>query len=238
MTRELKALISLHDVMPETFSEVKSVIERAKAFDIPPIILLVVPGKDWQEDQLEQLKQWSSEGFQLAAHGWFHNVEQFGGLYHRLHATLISRRVAEHLSLSRQEEIDLIKRSVNWFVTQGFPHPDLYVPPAWALGKIRRSDMAELPVSYIEGLRGIYHTQSGKLKPLPLVGYEVDTLPRQLFVRPWNRMQIRRAERNGIPLRISLHPFDFSLRLASDLEQLLSASNLTPVGIEATLSGA
>lgn len=236
MTKELKALISLHDVMPETFSEVKSVIGHLKDLKIPPFILLVVPGRKWQAGQLDQLRRWSDEGYQLAAHGWTHNVEQFGGLYHRLHAALISRRVAEHLSLDRDEEIELIQRSVAWFETQGFPKPNLYVPPAWAVGKIRRSDMAGLPVSYIECLRGIIDTSTGRLKQLPLVGYEVDTLLRQLFVRPWNSVQARRAHKSGITLRISLHPYDFSLRLAGDLQQLISASYLTPVGIEATMS--
>ncbi len=238
MTKELKALISLHDVMPETFSEVKSVIKHLKELRIPPIILLVVPGRNWEASQLEQLGEWSCEGYTLAAHGWFHHVKHFGGLYHRLHAALISRRVAEHLSLNRSEEIELIKRSVGWFEMQGFPRPNLYVPPAWALGKIRRTDLALLPVTYVEGLRGIFRSESGELQPLPLVGYEVDTLFRQLFVRQWNQIQTRRALRAGVPLRISLHPHDFSLRLANDLKQLLSASYLTPLGIEATLGDA
>ncbi len=60
--------------------------------------------------------------------------------YHRLHAALISRDVAEHLSRPAHELVALVHRCHGWFAAHGLPAPTLYVPPAWALGGTRWLD--------------------------------------------------------------------------------------------------
>lgn len=145
-------------------------------------------------------------------------MEGFGGLAHRLHGLLISRRIAEHLALDGPDIAALIRRCHAWFAAQGLGPPDLYVPPAWALGAIRRSDLAALPFTQYEVLRGVLDGTSGRLRPIPLLGYEADTPLRVPTIRLWNRLNRRLAKRRGW-LRIGIHPWDPKLALGADLER-------------------
>ncbi|MEX0326000.1 MAG: polysaccharide deacetylase family protein [Puniceicoccaceae bacterium] len=229
----IKALVSIHDVMPETLPQVDGVLQRLKIFGLPPITLLVVPGRDWQESQVEWLRQRVEEGHTLAAHGWVHETQP-RTLYHRLHSALISRNVAEHLALDPEEIPGFISRSMGWFVENKLPVPILYVPPAWALGDPPPITTDDPFPRYIEVLKGIIDTQAGRLHASPMVGYEVDTWWRKVAVKAWNGWNISRARRSGSVLRIGLHPHDFELLLSADLEHLLQLPNLTPVDLEAS----
>jgi predicted deacetylase len=241
---ELKCFISLHDVMPETLPEVQGILARLDEIGLPPITLLVVPGRDWSDEQIDWLRARSAEGHELAAHGWLHETTP-KRLYHRLHAALISRNVAEHLALAKAEIVPFMQRSMAWFPEQGLPAPSFYVPPAWALGLKSRAFRPgcagtgpEGPTpfpEYIEVLRGIIDVEGGQLHRLPLVGYEVDTWWRKAFVKQWNARNIRKAQASGRVLRIGLHPYDFKLLLADELEALLLAPNLTPLSLRASL---
>ena len=68
----MKALVSIHDVMPDTMGEVAELVELCRQQGIDSLTLLVVPGLDWQPDQLGQIRQWQRDGHVLAAHGWHH----------------------------------------------------------------------------------------------------------------------------------------------------------------------
>ena len=58
----LTALVSIHDVMPETRTRVTAMLARLK-LPAQAVTLLVVPGKDWQADDLDWLR-----GLQEAGH--------------------------------------------------------------------------------------------------------------------------------------------------------------------------
>lgn len=214
----IRALVSVHDVMPTTLSEVGSILDLLDAEGIAPVTLLVVPGADWDAAGLAQLRAWRARGHELAGHGWVHRVERIEGWRHRLHARLISRNVAEHLALDAREIRALIARCHAWFVTHELGEPALYCPPAWALGAIQRSDLAALPFTQYELFGGVLSGRDGRLRPLPLTGYEADTLTRAPLLRLWNLINRRRARRVGW-LRIGIHPYDLSLRLAADLRR-------------------
>lgn len=215
------ALVSLHDVMPETFDRVTRILARLRTWEIPPITLLVVPGRAWSPAQINQLRDWAEAGHHLAAHGWVHYVEHIRGWRHRLHSRFLSRDVAEHLALDAEGILRLMRRSGEWFAHNDLPAPTLYVPPAWALGRVERDAVRALPFAQVEVLRGILDRQSGELRKLPVVGFETDTARRARLVRPWNRFQEHRARRRGRPLRIAIHPFDFEYFLHRDLEEIL-----------------
>jgi predicted deacetylase len=213
----MKALISIHDVMPETLERVRWLIGQLQDNGHNAITLLVVPGRDWQAEDIRQLADWSVQGIELAAHGWHHKAAHVKGLWHRLHAALISRDVAEHLALDAEGIEALMRRSAAWFDQQGLPEPSSYVPPAWALGALPKARWSALPYRRIEVTRGLLDTRSGQLEPLPLVGFEADTRLRATFLRAWNGIQARKAQRQGRPLRIGIHPQDGELLLADDL---------------------
>ncbi|MEA3275219.1 MAG: polysaccharide deacetylase family protein [Pseudomonadota bacterium] len=212
------ALVSVHDVMPETLGRVQRILDLCAGINQGPLTLLVVPGLDWDQAGVDRLRSWQSRGHRLAGHGWFHRVERFSGLAHRLHGLIISRRVAEHLALERSGITELVGRCHAWFPARGLTPPELYVPPAWALGAIRTADLAALPFARYEVLTGVRDAVGGRLRPIPMVGYETDTRARVPLIRLWNSINRRRAAASGW-LRIAIHPKDPELRLGSDLRE-------------------
>lgn len=218
----MKALVSIHDLMPDTMSRVEAILEWLDSLNVPPVSLLVVPGKAWTHNQIDRLRELADKGHQLAAHGWHHKTDP-RKLYHRLHSLIISRDVAEHLDLDSTGVLDLLIRSGEWFSQNGLPTPEFYVPPAWALGFIKKKHLEKAPYRMIETTRGLIHLKNGTVQRegYPLTGFEADTGLREAFLRRWNQFQTNKAVRTNKPLRISIHPDDLQLRLADQMEELL-----------------
>ncbi|MEQ8407431.1 MAG: polysaccharide deacetylase family protein [Gammaproteobacteria bacterium] len=219
--KSLTALVSIHDVMPETLGHCTSLIEPLLKRDLGPITLLVVPGREWSTRDLDTLRAWQAAGCQLAGHGWTHEATHIHTLYHKLHSLILSRRAAEHLSQQEGNLLALIRRCHGWFVEHDLGAPALYVPPAWALGNIRSPLLADLPFTMIEVLRGVIRLQDQSLLRLPLTGYEADNSWRAWNLKPWNSWNEKRAIVSGKPLRIGIHPYDNELRLSRQLWQQL-----------------
>ena len=222
-TKKLIGLVSIHDAMPQTLPQIRELIAKLRAYQVNKITLLVVPGKQWSEMEVLQLKQWQSEGLKLAGHGWQHQADKPRSLYHKLHSLLLSRLAAEHLSLQREEIAGLIRDCFDWFAKQKLTAPTLYVPPAWALGGLPRSELSELPFRYVELLSGVLESESNSLRRLPLTGYEADTAWRAFSLGNWNKVNLRRAQSTGSPLRIGIHPFDDGLRLREQMYEQVQA---------------
>jgi predicted deacetylase len=221
MTKKRPSVISIHDVMPHTLANVERLLATVLA-DIHPshIMLLVVPGLPWQPEQIEQLKQLQSKGYELAGHGWTHNVQKIQTIYHRLHSFFISRDAAEHLSKTEQELLAMLEQNLGWFKQHDFKSPKFYVPPAWAMGRISQSTLRELPFSCVETTRGFHDLRTGRRCLLPLVGFEADTRFRAAFLRVWNRLNCWLAKTLR-PLRISIHPFDDEYLIRDQMHQLI-----------------
>lgn len=213
---------------------VESILRWLDELGLPPITLLVVPGKAWSQEQIDRLRHLADSGFVLAAHGWSHHATP-RRLRHRLHAAFISRNVAEHLALDSAGILALLHRSHDWFAANQLPPPTLYVPPAWALGPIQSSDLANSPFHLVETTCGLLRLRGSgardsaggkhRLERLPLTGYEADTVIRAAFLRLWNHSQVKKAIRLERPLRLSIHPDDPQLRLAQQLDTHLRAAN-------------
>ena len=216
------AIVSVHDVMPATFERVRRILSLLEKAGVPPPTLLVVPGKDWTPDLLSILRTLAQGGHPLAGHGWNHKApSKKRNLFHRGHALLISRNEAEHLSRPPTELGDLVRRCHDWFSSVDLPTPELYVPPAWALGSLRIEDLRDLPFRWYEILRGLVDAQTGRIRWLPLAGFEADTTFRQVSLRLWNGLNSVMAKRWGGPLRISIHPGDLDLLLAEDVGRMI-----------------
>ena len=215
--RQSSGLVSIHDLMPTTLDNCLDIIELLKKRQVDTITLLVVPGLNWSTNQLEILQALQKEGLILAGHGWEHRSDVPSTIYHRLHSILLSRRAAEHLSLNPTQIIALIQRNYEWFTSHDLNTPSLYVPPAWAMGKVSQQDLGKLPFTHYEFLEGVYDSKLGKLLPLALAGYEADTIWRAEALAPWNHCNEIRAKYSSQPLRIGIHPFDTSLKLSKQL---------------------
>ena len=102
-----------------------------------------------------------------------------------------------------------------WFYEKELPHPVVYVPPAWAMGRVSQSALRRLPFRYFETLRGIYDAQTDRFYTSKAIGYEADTAFRQAALNLSNSLAIRTARS---PLRLGIHPHDLELRLADKLK--------------------
>lgn len=217
----LATILSIHDVMPASMADVAAILALIEGRGLGPVQLLVVPGLAWTAGQLATLRRWQEAGHELAGHGWHHRAETIRGLAHRLHSLVLSRDAAEHLALDAGAIAALIRRCFGWFAEAGLAAPALYVPPAWALGAVPRSDLRNLPFRYYEVLSGVLDARAQRLTRLPLVGFEADTAWRARALHHWNRINLAGARRRGRPLRVAIHPRDLNLRLAGDLTALV-----------------
>ncbi|MGK7294726.1 MAG: polysaccharide deacetylase family protein [Candidatus Wenzhouxiangella sp. M2_3B_020] len=219
----MKLLVSIHDVMPPTLERVERIFDRLAANDLLPVMLLVVPGTGWSESTLERLRALLNRGGELAGHGWCHEARSIRGIKHRLHSALISRNAAEHLALPPHEIVDLMRANHAWFVEHDLPSPELYVPPAWAMGAVPRRALAELPFRRYETLAGVREMSTGRFHRLPMAGFEADTTLRAVTVGAFNAINRLAARVTGRPLRLGVHPDDFELKLADDLADMIAA---------------
>ncbi len=214
------ALVSIHDVMPETLAAVVAASKRCQAIGIHPMTLLVVPGLAWTPTELATLKALTNDGYVLAGHGWQHHVDRIRGWRHRLHSRLLSRNVAEHLALDRIGIERLLYQCFAWFDDKHLPQPSLYVPPAWAMGSIPRSTLQTIPFRWYEYLHGVYDSAHDRWHRLGVLGFEADVIWRKPLLRAANAFS---AWISGhAPLRISIHPHDFELFMAKQLQRWLS----------------
>ncbi len=216
-----ESIISIHDVMPHTLNNIKKIIKILEKNKCNPATLLVVPGRNWSENDINFLKIIQEDGYEIAGHGWYHETKNISTLYHKFHSAFISRNVAEHLSLSNKEIIILMDNCFKWFEKNQFQQPITYIPPAWALGKITNKDIFNSPYKIIETLSGIYFKE--KFTRMPLVGYETDNLFRVVSVSFLNFISEKISKYTNTPLRISIHPNDFSYPLKSKLEKILKS---------------
>ena len=218
--RGFHAIVSIHDVMPATLPRVQEMLGLLHRLPPQHIALLIVPGVGWDTAQLAQLRDWQRAGYELAGHGWLHRARGVRGLYHRLHSKVISRDAAEHLALSSDEILQLMQRSYRWFAQHDLQAPQLYVPPAWAMGRVRRRQLAATPFRYFETTAGILDAHQRRFRWLPLAGFEADQPWRAPTLRLWNELN-RSVSSAGRPLRVALHPQDLKLLLGQHLRHWL-----------------
>ncbi|MFN2268540.1 MAG: DUF2334 domain-containing protein, partial [Desulfonatronovibrio sp.] len=162
----MKLMVSIHDVMPESLDRVVRITEYMDRLNLDPASLLISPGSDWSREQLITLKRLFHKGHEPAGHGWNHHILEWGSLYHRLHGLLLSRRQAEHLSIDKVSLKKMVAECHAWFAMNNLPVPELYVPPAWAMGDLDRKDLRILPFRWYETLSGLYDSSADRFYPL------------------------------------------------------------------------
>lgn len=215
-----QALLSIHDVMPSNLERVEQIFSLCQESGVNAVTLLVVPGKPWNPASIKRVRDLVQCGAALAGHGWSHEIDtrELKTLPAKLHSAIISRNVAEHLALESAEIENLIRRCYAWFAEQDFPLPELYVPPAWAMGSLDQAKLNGLPFRYYETFFGIYDNKLQQFNYSPLTGYEADTWFRGLTLRIWNQLNLL-LSRFKTPLRIGIHPYDLDYRVASELRR-------------------
>jgi predicted deacetylase len=219
----------VHDVTPESLPKVDKILRFLRQHACQDVTLLVVPGGRWTAPSLAQLAQWQRDGYTLAGHGWHHRADRLHGVGHLLHSLFISRRAAEHLAHDTAGIIRLISRCYAWFGENSLTSPSLYVPPAWAMGRIRRKELAALPFDRYEYLTGFYDVRARSFRAMPLVGFEADSWARFMSLYPLNELNLLLSRMTG-DLRIALHPNDLDLLLGKALRLLFESGRFRRAG--------
>lgn len=189
-----------------------------KKNNVFPVTLLVVPGMSWSTADIRRLKSLQDSGYDLAGHGWKHRAQLIRSKWHRIHAMLMSRTEAEHLSLSSEKIAAIITDCYSWFETVGLSPPILYVPPAWAMGKIRKKTLKALPFRFYETQTGIYDADAGVFYTLPVTGYMADNRFRTQTLKITNLIS---QQAFFDVFRIAIHPYDMNLPLVNHLKKHL-----------------
>ncbi len=201
---------------------VRDIVQWLERFGATSLTLLVIPGAGWDERSLDSLRSMVAvEGREVAGHGWSHTAPEPSTFGHRLHAALLSRDQAEHLSRPGEEVASIIERCHEWFGDAELPVPQLYVPPAWALGRLDWARLSALPFRWYELLRGYVRAADGSFWKVPLLGFEADNRARQIALAASNRLNDVAARLMRRPVRIAIHPSDLRLHLANALEAVL-----------------
>lgn len=214
----MRVIWSIHDVSPETVAWADSMAVRLTSNGEAPLMILIIPAGDWPGAALDVVRGWESAGHMLALHGWDHRALPPQGAHHRLHSLVLSRDAAEHLSRDRAEMLARITRGREWFAANGLREPAVYVPPAWALGGVRATDLQAGGFRWVETLTGIHDAKRDKRHLLPLVGFEADTTWRRAALRVSNAMNLAIACATGSTIRVAIHPHDDAGLLAHDLD--------------------
>lgn len=132
-----KLISTIHDVCHETFPQVMEIKTILAQAGVEKLIFLIIPLSGWEKKQLQELSLLQRQGHILGAHGLRHEILFKKKVYHRIHSKFFSRNAAEHLGISRESGKKLITESYRWFEKSSLEPPDLYVPPAWTLGKVK-----------------------------------------------------------------------------------------------------
>lgn len=222
--RPVNFIFSFHDLCPQTIPMAMAVLAMLKDHGKKEITLLLIPGLFKDNSSLRELQKLLEKypDAELAGHGWSHKIVRKKSAYHHIHSMIISRDVGEHLSLPEAEIYHLINSCHGWFADHDLPKPEIYVPPAWAMGNISRSSLDSLPFRYYEYQFGVYDSQFKKFHHLPVIGFEADTKIRQTALIAWNYFNLKIGHYCH-SLRVAIHPFDLDLKLSSDLKEIIRA---------------
>ena len=232
----MRSIWSLHDMRPSTLDRGRAILEHLAAAGVQDVAVLVMPGVEpWDADSMAALQELSNAGYQLVAHGWTHHAPPPRTVFERVHSAVISKDAAEHFGKDGAQVLELMNRSHAWFGEHDLPAPRFYVPPAWAVGELPRKRLAETPFDFVETLDGFYDTRRARGQKLPLLCYEAVGPWQAAGLRVTNLLNMTMAKKLSRPVRISVHPRDFDLLMAADLERLLE-QNTHPVSLDSFLN--
>ncbi|MFP4521235.1 MAG: polysaccharide deacetylase family protein [Fibrobacterota bacterium] len=221
----MRVILSIHDVMPETFAGISRVADYFLSEGADKICFLVVPHPNWKESDLLRLREYQINGISFAGHGFLHHCGTPRTVYHKIHSVLISRNAAEHLAFQRGDLIEKVSGCAKWFEENGFGIPDLYVPPAWAMGQLKKDDMMSLPFRYYEFLSGVYDSDTDRFFSLPLAGFEADTELRKYILFAVNGIFSAVSKLTGRPLRVAVHPYDLQFKLRKSVQNMVGSAD-------------
>jgi uncharacterized protein len=141
MTRQNSLVVSIHDVAPPVWQQVKEILAQLHGAGVERVSLLVVPDyrAESRIDQYPAFCEWlqarQHAGDELVLHGYEHvEVKPPQGLADRIKNRVYTVGEGEFLCLPYSEARDRLERGLDIFRNAGIQSTG-FVAPSWLLGK-------------------------------------------------------------------------------------------------------
>jgi len=206
--------ISIHDVTPAFWEEVKFLVEFCKGLGISSATLLVIPDfhSKYSIDEhsyfLEGIKDFKRNGWEICMHGFTHleDIVKPKDFFTHIVSNVYTKREGEFYLLSESEANNRIKKGVELFKKSDLD-TDGFVAPAWLLSEGTKKVLYNFGFRYTTTLRGIYDLEKKKFYKVPVITFSSRSSWRAavscVFVRA-----VYLILRNKSMMRLALHPFD------------------------------
>ena len=216
-----KFLLCFHDFSVWNYQKVTPVLENLRDLVGAPFSVLVIPDTEKAtaeavQDFRETLAQLTSEGFELALHGYKHKAEfSQGRNYMGLVGMNLTHGEAEFAGLSEYESERLLWCGLDAWGKLVETRPDAFVPPTWYSNGFLPMQVRKAGMLY-EG-RSFMVSASGKRYASPVVSF-AGILPfMQDIAFVYGKAVFKLPV--GVP-RLALHPSDFP-QLESRIRDLI-----------------
>lgn len=219
-------LISISSVKPETLDQVDQLLAAVRDHGIRKTTLFVETEAHWATRDVDRLRRWRDKGVAFGGQGLSQSsipVKHWKKpRWRRVHSTdtgIQSERTEANC-------VELIARCAEWFQSQRLARPNVYATPEWTLDRLSVSQLNRLPFRMYESRQGVIDINCRRMYSLPSVSFEADSWFRSFALRSVNASNRAAAVISRRPLRVSLHPYDLTLRLHDDVIRLLGSTTI------------
>lgn len=227
----LRALcVSMHDVAGATWDDCRTLLAAVREVAPQlPLTWLVVPHFHGRVAPARAtvameaaLAQFSSEGHELALHGYTHvdTAAPARGLRSCFARRVYTRGEGEFAAIGEPEALQRLDLGLAWFAARGWPVSG-FVPPAWLTSAGARKALRQRPFAYTSSLTRFYLLHSRRSLWSPSLMYTARQAAGRWLSPPAADAMAMALRRNPL-LRLGLHPADARHpRLLRHVQQLL-----------------
>ena len=202
--------VVLHDVADANLAACERVVRAIEAVAPIPLTHLAVPcyhGTPAAAPAEAWLSHRSSNGDEIALHGWSHRDEGTPrGFVDRLRRQHYTRSEGEFWALDAEQAATRLAAGRAWFERQGWPLAG-FVAPAWLMGAGAWEALRRDRFGYASTLRHIHLLPSGETITSQSLVYSTSSAWRRASSVVWARMVAASLASNPV-VRIELHPRD------------------------------
>ncbi len=182
-------IVSIHDVAPPHWAQVKEILDRLAVLGIRKRSLLVIPNfrGQWRVSEHPDFVQWLADchrqGDEIVLHGYEHvEVQRAIGIRNRIKNKLYTQGEGEFLSFNYQEARDRIDAGIKLFDEVGLKSQG-FVAPAWLVSHSALKAMKDLGFAYTNSYLKVSDLANGESVFAPSLVFGPGNLNEDLSLR-------------------------------------------------------
>ncbi len=210
MTDHHSLIVSIHDVTPPHWVQVKEILERLSTMGVRKRSLLVIPNfrGQWRVNEHPGFVEWLSdchrEGDEIVLHGYEHvEVQRAQGIRDRIKNRLYTKGEGEFLSFNYEEARNRIQAGIELFTEVGLKSHG-FVAPAWLISQPALRATKDLGFEYTNSYLKICDLPRGKSILAPTMVFGPGNLNEDLSLRL--QQLLSKLIRGRSVVRIVIHP--------------------------------